>query len=182
MRHFFQRTQRSKRKNGGYILLLTLLVISILLAVSTGISGISIREIVLSSFLRDSAKAFSAADRGAECALFWDRSVPQNGMPYTIFATGTVGILYDYSSNLSAAVCNNGQANMQLSASNWVVTSDATSGTTKFSLNFSDGTCVDVTVIKVGLESTTIIGDGYNTCTLELPRRTQREIVVFTNI
>ncbi|MEK7118542.1 MAG: hypothetical protein AAB869_02920, partial [Patescibacteria group bacterium] len=93
----------------GYILLLTLLVISILLAIGFGIYAISIKEVVLSSFLRDSEKALAAADRGAECALYWDRSFPQNGMPYTIFATGTS---YTSPSNIADAVCNNGQSDV----------------------------------------------------------------------
>lgn len=166
------------RLQTGYILLLTLLVISILLAIGFGIYAISVKEVVLSSFLRDSEKALAAADRGAECALYWDRSFPQNGMPYTIFATGTS---YTYPSNIADAVCNNGQSNVRLSLA-WTVKTTVATGTTAFSLDFSDGTCVDVEVTKVGDESTLVIGDGYNTCDVTLPRRSQREIAVFTNI
>lgn len=163
----------------GYILLLTLLVISILLAIGFGISSISLKEVVLSSFLRDSAKALTAADRGVECALFWDRSSPQNGIAYTIFATGTIPTRYQAPVNLNAAVC--GVVQLALLPT-WTVTTTDTKGTTAFSLNFSDGTCVDVTVVKTGNESTSIIGDGYNSCNVTLLRRTQREIAVFTNL
>lgn len=166
----------------GYILILTLLVISILLAVGFGISAISIKEVVLSSFLRDSERALAAASSGVECALYWDRSAPQNGMQYTIFATGTG---FTTVPGLSRAVCDEGYTGVppqQLLLAGWDVDTTTGTGTTAFSLDFADGTCVDVTVVKVGNESTTVIGDGYNTCTVALPRRTQREIAVFTNI
>ena len=173
----------------GYILLLTLLIISILLAMSFGIYTISIKEIVLASFLRDSQQAFAAASSGAECALYWDRVPsllnPQLGITYTIFATGTIPTLYQIPSNLSNAVCNNGQSNIQLSlisVTGWTVTTTVTTGTTAFLLNFSNGSCVDVVVTKTGNESTLVVSDGYNTCDTTFPRRTQREIVVFTNI
>lgn len=181
-----------RRLQTGYILLLTLLVISILLAISFGLYAISVKEVILSSFLRDSEKALAAADRGAECALYWDRSYPQNGMfpAETIFATSSS---YTPPVNASTAVCDNGASAIQLNsvpATNWTVTPPTVTGaTTTFSLNFSDGTCVDVMVAKVGDESTTIVSDGYNTpgnpsntCNSTVLRRTQREIAVFTNI
>ena len=174
---------RPKSGEKGYILFLTLLVISILLAVSLGLYSMTMREVTLSSFLRDSEKALAAAARGVECALYWDRSYPQNNMPYTIFATGTA---YTIPINLDDdAVCHNGQSDIHLSSvsdTNWSVTTTAVDGVTTFSLRFLDGTCVDVTVTKVGAESTTIISDGYNSCNVALPRRTQRELAVFTNI
>jgi len=174
MTRFLHKNRHATKKEGGYILLLTLLVISILLAVGFGIYDITQREVRLSSFLRDSGKALAAADRGAECALYWDRSTGPllNGLPYTIFATGT-----NYTSpNLSNVNCDG----INFSAG-WTVTKTSATGTTVFNLPFADGTCVDVTVIKAGNESTTVIGDGYNTCNAALPRRTQREIAVSTN-
>ncbi len=175
---------KSVRKNGetaGYILILTLLVISILLAVGFGIYAISLKEILLSSFLRDSAKALAAASSGAECALYWDRSFDKATPPlqYSIFATSTS---YQTVPNLSRAICNNGQSDVQLFVSDWEVVTTSATGTTMFSLDFADGTCAEVSVTKVGNESTTVISDGYNTCAPGALRRTQREIAVFSNI
>lgn len=170
---------RSRRHSGGYILLLTILVSSIILSISFGISTIAIKELRISNFLRDSTRAVAAASSGVECALYWDRAAPQNGFPYSIFATSTS---YNAPSGLSRAVCNDGTQDVQLFISDWVVSTETATGTTMFSLSYADGTCVDVTVIKVGNESTTVIGDGYNTCDASSPRRTQREIAVFTNI
>ena len=64
MRQRVQKNYHAQKKKGGYILLLTLLIISILLAISLGIFAISLKETTLSSFLRDSEKALAAADRG----------------------------------------------------------------------------------------------------------------------
>lgn len=176
MKHRALKNCRKQKTAEGYILLLTLLVISILLAISFGLYTIGLKEVVLSSFLRDSEKALVAADHGAECALFWDRSYPQNGMPYTIFATGTA---YENPASINNASC----AGMQLYGSpGWNVTVTAATGTTAFSLDFSDGTCVDVTIVKSGDQASSIVSDGYNSCDVSLPRRTQREISVYANI
>jgi len=54
----------------GFVLLFTILVSSIVLLIALGISGISYREIILSSESRDGGIAFFAADSGIECALY----------------------------------------------------------------------------------------------------------------
>jgi hypothetical protein len=176
MSNFFHTSHRKQEKEQGYILLLALLVTSIILAVGFGIYNITLREVVLSTFLRDSAKALTAADRGVECALYWDRSsgIPPNTLPYTIFATGTIPTYYSYP-DLTGVRCNS--VNI---TSTWTHTETAQNGRTEFSLAFGDGTCVDVVVIKTGDQSTAIIGSGYNTCDPDARRRTQREIAVFT--
>ncbi|MDO8520574.1 MAG: hypothetical protein Q7S52_00480 [bacterium] len=186
------KSHKDVRSVSGYILILTLLVISILLAVAFGISALSVKELILASFLRDSERALAAAVSGAECALYWDRTpspvTPKLGLTYTIFATGTS---YTSHPKLPNAVCNNGESNQQLFISNWDVDTEMGTGTTMFSLEFKDGTCADVVVTKVGNESTTVISDGYNiydmsnpvvTCDTDVPRRTEREIAVFMNI
>ncbi|OGZ07106.1 MAG: hypothetical protein A3D65_00645 [Candidatus Lloydbacteria bacterium RIFCSPHIGHO2_02_FULL_50_13] len=179
----FMKLHGGVRSASGYILILTLLVISILLAVGFSISALSTKEVILASFLRDSERALAAAVSGAECALYWDRApspaTPKLGLTYTIFATGTS---YTNPPNLLNAVCHNGTSEQQLLLSDWEVDTTVGTGTTMFSLEFTDGTCADILVTKVGNESTTIVSDGYNTCTVALPRRTQREIAVFSNI
>ncbi|OGZ08358.1 MAG: hypothetical protein A3C93_02735 [Candidatus Lloydbacteria bacterium RIFCSPHIGHO2_02_FULL_54_17] len=186
----FHRSKNEKYVNGrlpfscggGYILLLTILVVSILLAVGLGVSAISIKEITLSAFLRDSEKALAAATNGAECALYWDRAWPQNSLQYTIFATGTLGVLYNSPPNWdTVASCNGVLLATGASWQNPVPLPDASKGITTFSLGFPDGSCVDVRVTKEGDALTTIISDGYNTCNVAMPRRTQREIAVFTS-
>ena len=161
------------------MLLLSVIITSIILAISFGVYELSVKEVILASFLKDSAQAFGAADRGIECALYWDRSTPQNGMPYTIFTTSTA---YVSPPNLIPnAVCDNiqlGQAAQTL----WTATNATpTSGMTEFRLIFSDKTCAELSILKSGNSTTTVVSNGYNTCDTSNPRRTQRTIEVTGN-
>ena len=166
-------------KEGGYILLLTVLIVSIILAISFGIYALSIKEVILSSFLRDSQRAFSAADRGVECALYWDVSYPQNHEPYTVFATSTA---YVTPGAISEAVCDGVHLN-DVALTHWTVSGlTATQGVTDFSLSFSDGTYAEINVSKDSVSGTTIRVNGYNSQDMSNPRQTQRTIEVTTNL
>lgn len=176
--HYFTSTKKPKKEK-GYILLLTVLIVSIILAISFGIFALSIKEVILASFLRDSQRAFSAADRAVECTLYWDVSYPKNGMPYTIFATSTV---YDGTPPiLSTAECD-GQQLSDTVVTGWTVSGlTATQGITDFSLPFSDGSFAEVNVTKTDA-LTTIRVNGYNSQDMSNPRQTQRTIEVTTNL
>src|SRR5574344_801216 len=65
--------KKQKQKQNGYVLLLAVLISSIILAMSMGIFAISLKEIALATFARDSVRAFAAASRGLDCAMFADR-------------------------------------------------------------------------------------------------------------
>ena len=60
------------QKSGGFALLFAILASSVLLSISLSIFSIASREILFSSFGRESQQAFFAADVGVECALYWD--------------------------------------------------------------------------------------------------------------
>jgi hypothetical protein len=87
----------------GYTLLFTVLVVSIILAITLGISRISYTEIALSSVSREGAIAFFAADTGYECALYHDLSTNPFVFPasqqFTCLAGG-VGTIYDATSQI----------------------------------------------------------------------------------
>ncbi len=174
MKHL--RTQLEDEKQGGYILLLTVLIVSIILAISFSIYALSIKEVILASFLRESEKAFTAADRAVECTIYWDRSFPQNGLPYTAFATSTTWV---DPVNVNTVVCDT----TSLPLIPWDNTTGrtATRGITTFTMQYVDGTCADVTVIKEN-GGTNITTNGYNNCTPGAARRTQRTILVDSNI
>lgn len=163
---------------GGFILLLTVLITSVILAISFSIYSISLKEMVLASFLDNAARAFVAADRGIECALYWDRATPQNGMQYTIFATSS-----DWTSGSLAmgnAICDGNV----LTASGWsspVGVRTLTHGISSFSITFGDSTCVDMVVSKDD-DSTTVTANGYNSCLASNVRKTQRTIEVRYNL
>src|SRR3989344_1323414 len=62
-------------RSEGVVLLFAVTLTSILLAIAVGISNIALKELNFSTSARAANDAFFAADTGAECALFYDRSV-----------------------------------------------------------------------------------------------------------
>jgi len=126
-----------QNKKNGFTLLLVLLVISITLAISLGAANIIIGQVGISRITRDSKIAFFAANGGLECALYGD--IRQN-----VFSTSTVGILSCAGQNFSVGG----------------------SEVSSFLVNFSDGSCADVTVTKAGPESTdtNVKSRGRNKC------------------
>ncbi len=61
-----------KKFNKGFILILTLIVMSFVLMIGLGIYNIILKEIQISNLGKDSQIALYAADSGIECALYWD--------------------------------------------------------------------------------------------------------------
>lgn len=177
--------QKSREK--GFVLLLTMIIISVIMSISLSIFTITIKEIVLSTFLRESEKAFTAADRALECVLFWDRALPTQpgGLQYTPFPTSTEWT--NNSINMSTVTCNTGAlsgGDVRLdSLPGWVFSGmTATTGSTgPFTITFSDGTSAEITVQKNDI-NTVIISNGYNTSVTTNTRRTQRTIVARYNL
>lgn len=190
MRHILHKKHTDAPINTrGYILLLSVLISSIILAISFGVYAISIKEIILASYLKDSAVAFGAADRAMECALYWDRSFPQNGTPYTIFATSTDYVAPWVADPLvlqSDILCDGKQITLSApSDTKWDVpaaTLTADAGVTTFTLVYPDGTCADIQVVKDTTNGSIFTSDGYNTCDNTNPRRINRTIQVTSNI
>lgn len=192
----------------GYVLLLAVLISSIILAMSMGVFAISIKEVALATFARDSVRAFAAASRGLECAMFHDRINNQSGldigkvdgfyslagissMPYTPFDRGNspeFGLLtppeawpLTNSPNYLQYFNCAGQSPSGYSATTTYATG-LRAGTSSFSLNFPDS-CVQVTVTKTGI-LTTFTSNGYSDVCANItsPRVTQRTIEVSVNI
>jgi hypothetical protein len=61
----------------GFAILFTVLLSAIVLSIAIGISEVAYQEAVLSASAREGNIAFFAADTGADCALYWDRSDKQ---------------------------------------------------------------------------------------------------------
>lgn len=166
---------RGEGREKGFILLLAMLIISIVLAISFGIYALSIKEVILASYAKESVKAFGAADRGVECAVYWDRVHEAYTKNMTIFATSSA------SATLSAGDTDDIHCQDihigKVSDSGWNVSKTATAATTTFRLSDGDGTCADTIVAKFGAH-TTVVSNGYNTCNVNNPRRIQRTIQV----
>lgn len=137
----------------GFTLFIAVLISSLLLAVGLAIFNITLKELILSSTIRDSQFAFYAADGGTECALYWDRQ--QNA-----FST---------SSPENQIVCSG--ASIPITIVGFVRT---------FTLDTlqNDNRCSVITVTKTYAGSTTIESRGYNTCDPGNSRRVERGIRV----
>jgi hypothetical protein len=167
----------------GFTLLLAMLILSILLSAALGVSDIILKGNKFSLIAQESQKAFFAADKGIDCALFYhlayDRvpgaspawthgPFPRNDTPN-----------YNDDINMNLVTCDGDH----LDSLPWSITTTPTSGTTRFTLNFMDGSCAEVTVLNEnnGVDST-ITSNGYNTCDSSDPSRTLRVIEVTTNL
>ena len=73
---------RKTKKNGGYAILFTVVVVGIISMITIGLSNAAYKQMILSSVARDSTTAFYQADIGSECALYADNEynmiVPAN--------------------------------------------------------------------------------------------------------
>lgn len=58
--------------NRGAIFLIAMLVASVALAIGIGVYNRTYKELLFASFWKQAQTAFSAADSGLECALYWD--------------------------------------------------------------------------------------------------------------
>ena|SRR3989344_6494641 len=73
--------------SAGFTLLFSVLLTSMLLAVGLAILNITTKQIVLTSFGKESLYAFFAADSGIECARYWDEAVTPSKFDYSVGAT-----------------------------------------------------------------------------------------------
>lgn len=62
------------QRSGGFTILFAVMLSSIVLAIALGVANIALKEINFSTSAKDANDAFFAADTGAECALFNDKS------------------------------------------------------------------------------------------------------------
>jgi hypothetical protein len=82
MNNFFSKTQQGHK---GFVILFVVLIASIILLIGAGVFTISIKQNILSSTARESQLAFSAADSGVECALYYDKS--------SFFSSSSIGTI-----------------------------------------------------------------------------------------
>ncbi|PIR70049.1 MAG: hypothetical protein COU46_03590 [Candidatus Niyogibacteria bacterium CG10_big_fil_rev_8_21_14_0_10_42_19] len=143
-----------KNKKKGFVLLLSLIIVSITLVFGVGAANIIIGQVGISGIARDSKYAFFAAHSGAECALYGD--VINN-----IFSTSTSGTLTCAGQNFTVGG----------------------SSVSSFSINFTDGSCANVTVTKPGplSSATNIKSRGHNKCPVN-PATVERGIEVDLNL
>ena len=174
----------------AFILPLTLLITTIILAVSTGISTILVKQLFFSRLSRESHTAYYSADSGLACAVYVDDAYVDQSTGQGIFeydpvvATGTWPTTVLASVNdartsrgISAIPSLNDikcattpifiVASSSMAVSDYIVASVVVGRTTTFDLkmDLGDGTfrCAQVIVNKTP-SFRQIISRGFNTC------------------
>lgn len=61
-----------KKNKKAFVLLFTIILVSITFSIALGLSNIAYKEAVFSVSGKSSNEAYYSADTGAECALYWD--------------------------------------------------------------------------------------------------------------
>jgi Tfp pilus assembly protein PilX len=144
-------------RKSGYAILFTLVVVSVITAITIGVSNSVYKQLVLSSLARDSQVAFYAADTAAECAIYATEVPP--GISALINSSITCG-LDDHGSPFIVAISQDISGIYHLDSTN---------------LN---GSCFKVSVDK-NIPPTTIMDvKGYNTCNVNDVRKVERGIRV----
>lgn len=96
---------KRKTQQSGITLLITLLLMSVLLAISASLLNVTLKQFKLSSIAKDSEMAFQAAQSGLECAVFWDVQnlfdVDPNNVP--VPEEDVVGCMGEVSADLESA-------------------------------------------------------------------------------
>jgi len=141
----------------GFALLFAVLASSVMLSISVAILNIALREVILSSFGRESVIAFYAADSGAECALYW-------GTGLDVFSGGKISPI-----NCGGGIQNVGGGGL-----------DPKKSTFNLQLGGnSSAPCATVEVTKNDLaQKTKIESFGHNTCNILSPTQLERALRV----
>lgn len=67
-------------KEKGAVLLIAILVASVALAVGLGVYNRTYKELLFSEYWQQTQRAFSAADSGLECAMYWIKNPGAGGV------------------------------------------------------------------------------------------------------
>lgn len=181
-----------KNNKKAFTLLFAVLVSSLVLAVGASIIDIATKQVILSGSGRDSEYAFYAANTGAECAIYWDR-IGLIDDPNPVFPINAINEIV---SDTSLVTCNGFQIIDNSPGCDGIDEDDpdntdgqnfwcysnltADSAETTFRIEFAEGYCANVTVLKHpdpldGDKLETVISSrGYNTCDPDNHRRVER--------
>lgn len=151
----------NNKKEGGFVILFTILIISVVLAVSLGISSVTSKELILTSSAKEGHLAFFASDTGLDCALHYDRIAA-----LAPFEDSDVG------SDIKCFGTTGPSAQLkQINVGEYFFEYNKASGSPS---------CFSVEVLKKDLPGgdieTRITSRGYNTCDTNSAKRVERKL------
>lgn len=139
--------RKIKSQKNGVVLLMAILIASVALAVGFGVYNRVYKELLFASFWKQTQVAFSSADSGLECALYWEL---HPSSPATCFGQNIGSTLY---------------------GATWTPGSLGA-----FNVDVPGSGCVRVTISFVGTATTTE-ARGYNVSCADLSAGTSPRIV-----
>ncbi len=151
-------TQHFTKKEKGFAMLFTVLVISLILSIALGISNLTFKQTILSNLAKDSQISFYEADAAIECAMYYDIS---NGAFTSPMDPGV----------FSTVQCGND-----------IFTAQQGESTTDYIVFRQDNTapnlpCASFSIDKRSAPQTIVQARGYNTCG-DSPRKVERALDV----
>lgn len=160
----------NKKRDGGYILAFTLVIVSILLLVSLSVSRIIAKEMFFSKLVELGKTTYFAADSGIECARYLDANFKDLtlGTSLLLNSTSTGDGNYDFTTNASQNV---------FFASSTVIAGTGISSPTSIYCNSDNGTYNKIfgayastpqaveTNLNKQLSSFNVVGDANNATT-----------------
>jgi hypothetical protein len=167
-------TQELKKTEQGYALLFTVIMVSLILSLSIGLSNAVYQQIVLSSVAQNSDLAFYESDSATECALYADQNPSEN-------------IFYPSNSQSTYSCGVDANGNSQTLSFSHQSTTDGNGNTVdeydlapQSPLSTSLNPCFTISVFKStgALSTTDIKARGYNICLNTNPQTVEREIDV----
>lgn len=153
--------QKKQKNISGFAMLFTVLIISLILSISLGISNITLKQTILSSLAKDSQIAFYQADAAIECGMYYDTN--------DTFPLGT-----EVSGATTQITCGNNTFDIDYTVSYddyFVFKQTATSSAEPCSTVVFDKATNALT------EESIVKGIGYSVCG-ESPRQVQRALQV----
>ena len=160
----------NKKRDGGYILAFTLVIVSILLLVSLSVSRIIAKEMFFSKLIELSKATYFAADSGIECAKYLDSNFKDLtlGTSLILNSTSTDNVYFDFIQNSnqdiffasSTVVANTGI----ISPSGIYCNSDDSTYNQIFA-NYAPTPQAVETNLSNQLSSFNVVGDGTNATT-----------------
>lgn len=155
------KNHKKQKNNPGFAMLFTVLIISLILSISLGISNITFKQTILSSLAKDSQIAFYQADAAIECGMYYD-------------TIGTFPLGTDTSSAIPPITCGDVSFTVDSSVSytDYLVFKQRDASATE--------PCSTIVFDKVTNSATSesiVRGIGYSVCG-ESPRQVQRALQV----
>ena len=181
---------KTQKRETGMALIVALLVTAIVLSIGINIANIATKQLILSSFSKESSKALFMADSMIECVLYWDQTTE-----YSMISPGrdddeadngkyffrTPGATPSAASNIDP-ICFERTISRDESVSGDTITTEVTLfGNNPTPAELAPPCAVatiEKTLLSGGAVVTMLTARGYNTCDPDNPRRVERGLEI----